>query len=58
MAYFVGDYTDSAKARYDKAIELDSRLNGNFEALTSDYHFNERQLRTLKSLYSKLYSEQ
>ena len=55
MSYFVLNNADSAKARYDKAIELDARLNGNFEALTSDYNFNERQVRTLKSLYSTLY---
>jgi len=58
MSYFVLNDTDSAKIRYDKAIEMDARLAGNFEALTSDYHFNERQLRTLNSLYSKLYSEE
>ena len=58
MSYFVSNNTDSAKARYDKAIEMDPRYNGNFGALTSDVIFNERQLRTLNSLYSTLYSEQ
>ena len=58
MSYFVSNNTDSAKARYDKAIEMDPRYNGNFGALTSDVIFNERQLRTLNSLYSTLYKEQ
>jgi hypothetical protein len=56
MSYFVSNNTDSAKARYDKAIEMDPRYDGNFGALTSDVIFNERQLRTLNSLYSTLYT--
>ena len=57
MSYFVSNNTDSAKARYDKAIEMDPRYDGNFAALTSDIIFSERQLRTLNSLYSTLYGE-
>ena len=56
MSYFSLDNTDSAKARYDKAIELEPKWDGKFEALTSVNDFNALQVTILKNLYSELYT--
>ena len=58
VSFFVLGELDSARVRYDNAIAIDRRFDGNFEALTSAYHFNDRQFRALKSTYSRLYNEQ
>ena len=56
MSYFVLDSTDSAKARYDKAIALEPKWEGNFEELTSSTSFTGGQVTILKNLYSELYT--
>ena len=56
MSYFVLDSTDSAKARYDKAIALEPKWEGNFEELTSSTSFTGGQVTILKNLYRELYT--
>jgi len=51
MAYFINGDIINARKKYLKAIDLDNRYNGKFEALESDLHFNERKMRTLKNTY-------
>jgi tetratricopeptide (TPR) repeat protein len=57
MSYFISGDMINAKEKYLRAIDLDKRYKGEFEALESDVNFNERQLRTLKNTYNTIFKK-
>ncbi len=57
MSFFILGNRDSAMERYSRAITMDARYDGNFEALDSEINFNDRQMRTLKNTYTALFAE-
>ena len=52
VSYFILGNYDYTAARYNNAVMHDQRFNGKFEALQTEYHWNERKLQALKGAYN------